>query len=472
MSQDLHAHAGQDAASPPPRVNRPLVFVTISGALMMMTIDSTIVATALDTLQHALNTTINWAAWTMTAYMFGFVLMLPVSGKLSERYGRKRVFLASTAVFTVTSLLCGLASNIYLLIVLRALQAAGGAGFTPSATGIVVDYFGGARDRAVSLFGSIIPVGAMLGPIFGGYIVKFASWPWIFLINVPVGVLVFLLTLYSVPHDPVRPRHEHTSPDLLGMLLLSIGLLGSMFAINGLADTHMQLWSAAFAVPAVLACAALVWFFFHIQHHPNPFIAPRFLMGEHFGAVNVFNAIYGGTTLGIVSLVPHYATARYGLDPLDAGILLTAEGVAVVTTTTIAAFALRKTGHRPPLYIGVTLIAAGLMLLHYAHLMDVWTPIARLMLSTFIIGVGFGCTNPASRNAGLQLAPDHSSTLAALRTMALNMGMIVAVSITTALVAMSNTPADMYGHVYIAIVVMFVVFLPVVHKIPEHRGAW
>jgi len=101
------------------------------------------------------------------------VVAVPITGKLSERYGRRRVFLASVAVFTLSSLLCGLATNIYALIALRVIQAAGGAGFTPSATGIIVDHFGSARDRAVSLFGSIFPIGAMIGPIFGGLFVNY-----------------------------------------------------------------------------------------------------------------------------------------------------------------------------------------------------------------------------------------------------------------------------------------------------------
>jgi len=130
-----------------------------------MSMDSTIVATALYSLHRGLQTSINWAEWTITAYSFGFVLMLPLSDKLSERYGRRRVVLGSVVAFTTASLFCGLATNIYMLIALRALQAAGGAGFTPSATWIVVDHFGPVRDRAVSLFGSIFPVAAMTGPI-------------------------------------------------------------------------------------------------------------------------------------------------------------------------------------------------------------------------------------------------------------------------------------------------------------------
>ncbi len=135
MTPTTHSSSsGADAGAVQP-VRRVLVFGIVALALMMMSIDSTIVATALHALQTGLDTSIIWAGWTLTAYSFGFVLMLPISGRLSERFGRKRVFMGSVAVFTLASLGCGLADNIHVLIALRVLQAAGGAGFTPSATG-------------------------------------------------------------------------------------------------------------------------------------------------------------------------------------------------------------------------------------------------------------------------------------------------------------------------------------------------
>ena len=143
-------------------IHRGLVFTVVALALLMMSIDSTIVATALHSLRVGLHTSIDWAGWTITAYALGFVVVLPISGKLSQLYGCRRVFVGSTIVFTVASLCCGLADNIYVLVALRGLQAAGGAGFTPSATEIIVDYFGNARDRAISLFGSIFSIGSRL----------------------------------------------------------------------------------------------------------------------------------------------------------------------------------------------------------------------------------------------------------------------------------------------------------------------
>jgi len=163
-----------------PSIRKGVVFSIVAMALLMTTVDATIVATALDTLQHDLHTTVNWVGWILTGYSFGLVVMLPISAKLSIRFGHRRIFILSVAVFTVASVACGLSSNIILIIVLRIVQAIGGAGITPSVTGIIVDYFGKSRDRAVSFFGSIFPAGAMIGPIFGGLFVTYWTWRGIF----------------------------------------------------------------------------------------------------------------------------------------------------------------------------------------------------------------------------------------------------------------------------------------------------
>jgi MFS family permease len=213
-------------------VRRVPVFAIVALALLMMSVDATIVATALHSLQYGLQTSINWAGWTITAYSFGFVLMLPISGKLSERYGRRRVFLGSVAVFTAASLCCGLAENIYVLIALRVVQAAGGAGFTPSATGIIVDHFGEARDRAISLFGSIFQIGAMIGPIFGGLFVSYWSWRGVFIVNVPIGIAIFVLALRYIPRDRRKAEKVRQRTDIVGVVLLGSGLLASMLAVG------------------------------------------------------------------------------------------------------------------------------------------------------------------------------------------------------------------------------------------------
>ena len=269
QGERLAATAADADASPPP-VKRGLVFVTIALALLMMSVDSTIVATVLHALRSDLDTTINWAGWTLTAYSLGFVLMLPVSGKLAVRYGRRRVFIGSVLVFTGASLLCGMADNIFVLIGLRALQAAGGAGFTPSATGIIVDHFGAARDRAVGLFGSIFPIGAMIGPIFGGLFVTHFSWRDAFLVNGPIGLAVILLSLRFIPRDPPQAAAAGGT-DIVGMVLLGGGLLLGMLGVAGLgeADAVAGFWAGGAMLVGAVLCGAL--FFHHVGRSRHPF---------------------------------------------------------------------------------------------------------------------------------------------------------------------------------------------------------
>ncbi|MGH7158579.1 MAG: MFS transporter [Acetobacteraceae bacterium] len=459
---------GSTGAIPPGR--RPLVFTIVALALIMMSLDGTIVATVLHSLQHELRTSVNWAGWTITGYSFGFVLMLPVSGNLSERFGRRRVFLASVVVFTAASLCCGLADNIFVLIALRALQAAGGAGFTPSATGIIVDHFGEARDRAVSLFGSIFPVGSMIGPIFGGLFVSYWTWRGAFFVNVPIGVAVIVLALRYIPRDPPRAEQTGFRMDGFGIATLGTGLFAGMLAVSDLGEKNVHVSSPLFAVPLVIALVSAWFFFRHINRSARPFIAPRLIHGPGFGPVNLVNMIFGGITIGAVALVPLYATNRYGIGALDSGTLLVAQGAAAIILSVAAALALRRTGHRLPIYAGGVVTAAGLLLL--ALNPNGMSPYIWLAGSAFLVGAGGGMLNPASRNAGLQLAPEHSSTLAALRSLSLQIGAIATVSVTTAILAGSHDPGSVQAWVYVVAAALLVLALPLITRVPEHHGSW
>lgn len=466
------AASAQDRREGPVAVNRPVVFATVALALFMMSVDSTIVATALHTLQQDLQTSVNWAGWTLTAYLLGFVVMLPVSGRLSDHFGRRRVFVASVLLFTLASLACGLANNIHLLIVLRALQAAGGAGFTPSATGIIVDRFGPARDKAVSLFGSIFPVGAMIGPIFGGLFVSYGSWRGIFFVNVPVGLAVLLLTLRFIPRDPAaRPAHPRTRFDLPGVALLGGVLLALMLAASYVAEADARVTSPVLWGLVLLAAGCGLLFFRHVRSAAQPVVQPRFIYGAGFGAVNLANAIYAGVTLGGMALVPLYAANRYGIGALDAGTLLIAQGIAAAVVSTLATLAIRRTGYRLPLYFGSVSIAAGALLLALRP-PSVVSPYLWLAVAAFIVGIGAGLVNPATRNAGLQLAPGDSSTLAALRSLSNQVGAIFTISLTTAVVNHAADPGSTQGWIYAGLALLLLVSVPMIRQIPEHYGAW
>lgn len=452
-------------------LNKVVVFIIVALSLLMTTVDTTIVATALETLQKDLNTTVNWIGWTLTAYSFGFVLMLPLSAKLSQQYGPKRIFMLSVITFTLTSWLCGLANHVYILIVLRVIQAVGAAGITPSVTAIIVDHFGNSRDRAVSLFGSIFPIGVMLGPVFGGLIVIYWTWPWIFFVNVPIGIIAVAMGAYFIPKDLPEKIKPKEKMDKTGVIWLALGILASMFAATYLGEKNAKLLSWIFVSLVILAFFGFIMFFKHINKVKEPFINPRFIYGRGFGTVNFLNVLFGGTTMGVIALVPLYAANRYGLNALNSGTLLIAQGAVSVILSTIMTMLLRKTGYKLPLFLGCTIIMIGTALLAVNPMFGI-SPYIWLMSSTFLIGIGMGTISPPARNAGLQLAPEESATIAALRSLGLQLGSIISVAVVTAIIATANNPGEIQAHVYIGIAVVFLTCIPSIRFVPEHKGSW
>lgn len=452
-------------------VRKGLVFSIVSFSLLMMTVDGTIVATALHTLQTELDTSINWAGWTITAYSFGFVLMLPISGELSERYGHRKVYLISISIFTIASLCCGLSNNIVELICFRVIQSAGGAGITPAVTGLIVNYFGRSRDRAVSLFGSVFPVGAMIGPIFGGLFVTYWSWREIFFVNIPIGVAVVILSLLYIPKDPSSTGAKQPRLDIYGIILMGIQLLSGMFAASYLGESKANVFSLPFLTLILVMLTTLFLFFRHISRIERPIILPKFIHGKGFGSVNLINILYGGISQGVVALVPFYAVNRYGINALDSGLLLVAEGIAAILLSTIIALSLRKTGYRLPLYTGVIIMSIGILLLALPAPAFI-SPFVWLSLSTFLIGAGSGTINPSCRNAGLQLAPEHASTIAALRSMCLQIGSILTVAVATAILTGASGMGVLQSWIYFSSAIIFLAALPLISRIPEHHGSW
>lgn len=452
------------------QVNPRIVFPIVAMALLMITVDSTIVATALHTLQIDLQTSVSWAGWTLTIYSFGFVVMLPLSAKLSIRFGNRPIFLLSVATFTLASLLCGLSTNIYMLIVMRAIQAIGGAGLTPSATGIIVNHFNQSREKFLGLFGSIFAIGGMIGPIFGGIFVTYSTWQWIFFINIPFGVTVLILAMRFIPKAPPMGNRKE-SFDFPGLILLAIGIITAMYAATYLGEGQSDIYLPLFIGLIIVSVASFTIFFRHLKRVEFPFIKPEFIYGKGFGAVNLVNVIHTGMVIGTASLIPFYAVSRYGISGLNSGLLLVIEGIASVIMSVVMSIYLHRTGYRIPLYIGSVILVTGVALLSFEPMQSI-APFAWLSMSTFLIGFGFGVMSPAARNAGIQLAPAQSANLAAIRSLGLQMGQIISIAIATSIIAAATSPAKAQAMVYLGLSILLLVTIPVISRVPENRGSW
>lgn len=467
------AAAPADTACTAAPVDRPhprrwAIFAVVSVALLMSSIDQTIVATALPDLKQDLQAPINWTGWTITVYSLGRILILPLAGRISDQYGRRTIFLVSVSLFTVASLCCGLANSIYLLVALRAVQAVGGAAFMPSATGIVVDHFGSDRDRAVGMFTSIVPIGALIGPVLGGLFVTYWSWRGIFLVNVPIGIVLVALGARVLPAGESHAVRERIS--LSGLSLLGIGVLAAMVGIALLGEPGTGAADPAFLVPEIVAIAAIGAFILHTSRSRTPFIPPELLRGHGFGVMNLINFLFGGAALGFGALVPLYATERYQIDSLGSGTLLTARAVGMIAVGGLAAIALRRTGYRLPMVAGFLVTTGGLvmMALPPAGL----GPYAWLSIAAALTGLGMGLANPASNNASLQLAPHHAAAIAGLRGTFRQAGAITAISVTTAILARSQDPGIVQADIFLIFAAVLVAVLPLVALVPEHRGSW
>ena len=469
MATDQHV-AGvaqeREPASGEALPGRYVVFTIVSLALMMASVDQTIVATALPSLQHDLHAEVNWSTWTITVYALGQILVMPLAGKLGDQYGRKKIFLGAAVLFTTASLACGFANSIYMLIVLRALQSIGGGAFMPTATGIVSQQFGRERDRAVGLFSSVFPLGGIIGPVLGGLFVTYWSWRGIFLVNVPLGIILISAGAVFIP---ASTRRRDQRLDVRGVVLLGATLLAAMFGVAILGDGQSPT-DPVFLVLECLAVVGLVMFARHTVRSSAPFISAEFLVGRGFGVMNLINFLFGASVLGFAALVPLYAQQRYGLPTLDAGTLLSARGVGAIAAAGLAVALLRRTGYRWPMLIGFSLTAIGLIGMAVSP--HGLSPYTWLSLAAGLTGVGMGVSTPASNNATLQLAPDQSAAVAGLRGMFRQSGAITAVSLTAAVLARSSHPSLAQAHIFVIFALIMLAVIPLLRLVPEHRGRW
>jgi EmrB/QacA subfamily drug resistance transporter len=441
-----------------------LLFAVVSIALFMSSLDGTIVSTGLPTLRRALGTSINWASWTMTAYQLGLVIAMPIAGRVADTLGRKRVFLSAAILFTGSSLLCGLSSNIGVLIGLRVLQAAGGAAFMPAASGIVMDTFGQHKHKALGLFSSIFPLGALVGPVAGGIILATWSWRGVFLVNVPIGITFTLLAWRYLPSSERRPAR----PDVLGAFLVGAAVLGTMVAVTDLGSPAASIASPGFALPFVLAVASGWAFIRHCSRVEDPLIPVHLLRGRAFAATNSINLVWGACAIGFGSLVPLFSEDRYGLSPLASGTLLTARAVGEILLAVSASVLIHRTGYRLPIIGGIALIAGGLAMIASPAPVS---PYLWLTLGATVTGLGTGLSAPAANNASIELAPDDVGAITGLRGAARQGGAIIGIAFATSMAAHTGHEAATLGKSFFVLAALLACMAPLVYLAPDGRGA-
>lgn len=454
-----------DGAAPLPR--RHLVFGVVALALLMFSQDQTSVATALTTVSEDLGGGLAWAGWIVTGYAVGQILALPLGGRLADQFGGRRVFLCAVTAYALLSCLCALSGALGPLIACRFLQGVAGGVMLPAANGIVAHHYGRDRDRALALFTSVFPIGAIIGPLIGGLVLTVWSWHAIFLVNAPLGLVLVVAGAFLVL-DPPRRRPERV--DVRGIVLLLGTLVTAMVAVTALGAIGTGPAGLAIVLTAaVLAVACGYGFARHARGRTDAVVPWRLLTGRGLGVMNVTNVLFGTAVVGFSALLPLYAQTRYGLAPLTAGALLTGRAVGTIATSAVSVALLRRTGHRPLLLAGMGVIVLGLVL---TAVPPVGPAEPWLLVAATVLGLGTGLAGPAANNAGMHLVPDDVTAITGLRIMFRQIGGIAAISATTAAVAASDTPGLAGGIAMAVLAGLLAGVMLLAARIPNHRGRW
>jgi MFS family permease len=376
------------------------------------------------------------------------------------------MFQSCVVIFTISSLLCGASNSIVLLVSFRLLQAIGGGGIVPSINGMIVDHYGRYRDRLIGLLLSLHALGSMLGPVLGGVIVTYTSWRVIFLINVPLGIGLVALMAWLLPGD--RPRTEvGFGVDLIATGLFAASLLALMI---GLGQVGARGFGSAATVGSLAASVLFgVAFFAREARTSHPIFAPALFKRRSVVVINGLNVLYGAAAFGAFNLVPLYGQAVFGMQPITAGALVAVRAAALAVLSVITSlFVMQRFGYRRPIAVGFVAIAGGLAMLAlppYETTAFVWLGLASLMS-----GIGVGIAGPPSNNAALDLMPDQVASMAGLRIMFRQIGGIVAISTSGAVLTISPLGPRALEWMFAVLAVLMVAAIPFVAAIPERTG--
>ena len=401
-------------------------------AAIMSILDVTVVSVALPTFQAEFQATYAQVAWTMTGYTLALATVIPLTGWAADRFGTKRLFLLALVLFVAGSVLCSLAGDITTLVFFRVLQGLGGGMLMPLGMTIMTRAAGPHRiGRVMAVLGVPMLLGPIGGPILGGWLIDTASWQWIFLINLPIGIAALVFAATVLPSDSPEPSESF---DFVGMLLLSPGLALFLYGVSSSPETGTLL-AAKVLVPAAIGAMLVVAFVFHAFRTVHPLIDLHLFKNRQLTVAVITMSLFAIAFFGASLLFPSYFLQVRGETTLAAGLLLAPQGLGAMVSMPIAGVLADKIGAGKIVLVGIVLIALS---------MSVFTQVGadtsyRLLLgSLFVMGLGMGATMMPIMTAALQTLTDHN--LARGSTL-MNIVQQVAGSIGTAVISVVLTNA-------------------------------
>jgi len=372
-----------------------LTLAAMCFALFMIMLDNTVVNVALPSIQRSLKTTPENLEWTINAYFLSFAALILLGGKLGDRFGRKKIFLVGLAIFTLSSAACALSTSDAGLISARVVQGVGAALMNPLSLSIIVDAFPRHQvPTAIGIWAGISGLGLAIGPLLGGFLVENVGWSAVFWINVPIGVVAAVVTLWAV-HESRDPKARGF--DIVGTVLVTGGLFSLVWA---LIRTNSHSWgSPETIVPLVAAAVLLVAFVVWEDRQADPMIPLSFFRRRSFDVAVVSIALVGFSMFGIIYFLTLYLQNVRGYSAIESGVRTLPMTLMVILIAPIAGKLSARIGPRPLMVGGMLIMSAGLASLTRLSLdASYWT----VIFPSFIcVGAGVAMSMPTTTGVAM-----------------------------------------------------------------------
>jgi MFS transporter, DHA2 family, multidrug resistance protein len=391
--EDAVRPAGVDSTEPSvmpaekpwvPVPNRGLITVSVMLATIMQALDTTIANVALPKVQGTLSATQDEMGWVLTSYIVAAAITIPLTGWLASEFGRRKVFLNSIVLFTIASVLCGLATTLPQIVFFRLLQGVGGAALVPLSQAVLFDInppkeFG----RAMSIWGIGVTLGPILGPALGGWLTENYSWRWVFFINLPVGVLAYFGLLAAMPES----RNAKSSRfDFFGFTTLSIGI-GCLQTLLDRGQTLDWFSSREIMAEAVIGALAFYLFIVHMFSSQRPFLNPALFKDRNFVASNLFILMIGVVLFATLALLPPMLQNQLGYPVVLTGLVTMPRGLGTLVGMILVGRLIKHFDARAVMAAGLVCTAYSLWQMTQVSLIMSYWPI---IISGVIQGVGVG----------------------------------------------------------------------------------
>lgn len=411
----------------------------ISIATFMVVLDASIANVALAHIAGSLSASYDEATWVVTSFLIANAIIIPVSGWLADVIGRKRYYMISVALFTAASFVCGISNSLTTLVIARIFQGLGGGGLTPVEQSMLVDTFPPEkRGPAFAAYGIVVIVGPIFGPTLGGWITDTFSWGWVFLLNVPVGILsLVLVSMYVDEPKAIRRRSREMRAgglrmDFVGFALIALAL-GCLEVTLDRGQRNDWFASPMICVTTAIAVVSFLAFIPWELSQKDPIVRIRMYCQRNFGIANLFMVLMGVIVFGTTQFIPQFLQEVMGYSATDAGLALTMGGLATLLVMPVAGLLTGRVD--PRILIGTAFAIQAVAMWNLSHFNTLISfndaAVARLVQS---VGLPLLFV-PVSNAAYIGLAPEESNQASALLNVSRNLGGTFGISLVQTMLA-------------------------------------